>query len=212
MPMAFLKSSVLPQFYESLSDAFIQELYEPFWDELYRRSRRFGFSIRSIWIADVTQQGMSGVLNEGKLGNDRECSRTHHISAYKSHTSSLISAAWIDHARDLLHVTNHFRQQMPRPLIGIGHSMGGNQLYSPLPPRPTFLTQIYSHHSPSHRVNLSLMHPRLFTTLVLLDPVIQSQSVVAPPSEPNVARASTFRRDLWPSRAAAAASFAKSPF
>jgi len=56
------------------------------------------------------------------------------------------------------------------------------------------------------------MHPRLLTTLVLLDPVIQSQSVVGPPSEPSIARTSTFRRDLWPSRAAAAVSFAKSPF
>lgn len=56
------------------------------------------------------------------------------------------------------------------------------------------------------------MHPRLLTTLILLDPVIQSQSVVGPPSEPSIARTSTFRRDLWPSRAAAAVSFAKSPF
>lgn len=54
------------------SDGVKQELYEPFWDEIYRRSKRFGFSIRSIWIADVTQQGMSGVLNEDELGNDRK--------------------------------------------------------------------------------------------------------------------------------------------
>lgn len=35
----------------------------------------------------------------------------------------------MDHGRDLLHMINHFRDQMPRPLIGIGHSMGGNHMY-----------------------------------------------------------------------------------
>jgi hypothetical protein len=59
------------------------------------------------------------------------------------------------------------------------------------------------------------MHPRLLTTLVLLDPVIQlswgaDDSVVG--SRASLAVASTFRRDLWPSRRAAADSFAKSPY
>ena len=39
---------------------------------------------------------------------------------------------------------------MPRPLVGIGHSMGGQQL-----------------------AHLALMHPRLLSLLVLVDPVIQ---------------------------------------
>ena len=39
-------------------------------------------------------------------------------------------ASWFDHARDLLHIINHFRKEMPRPLIGIGHSMGGGHLYA----------------------------------------------------------------------------------
>lgn len=82
---------------------------------------------------------------------------------------------------------NHFRSQMPRPLIGIGHSMGGANL-----------------------VNLSLMHPRLLETLVLIDPVIQRFSNMKGNHMP--AQASAFRRDLWPSRAAAAASFKKSKF
>ena len=37
-------------------------------------------------------------------------------------------ASWADHPRDLLHIINHFRKEMPRPLVGIGHSMGGNHL------------------------------------------------------------------------------------
>lgn len=82
---------------------------------------------------------------------------------------------------------NHFRKQMKRPLIGIGHSMGGNNL-----------------------VNLSLMHPRLLTTLVLVDPVIQRYHSLNGNYGP--AKASTKRRDRWPSRAAAKTAFLKSPF
>lgn len=39
-------------------------------------------------------------------------------------------ASWFDHPRDLLHMINHFRSQIPRPLVGIGHSMGGNNLWA----------------------------------------------------------------------------------
>jgi len=53
----------------------MQELYEPLWDEILHRSNQNGFMIRGIWIADVVHQGQSGVLNEGKLGNDRTPSR-----------------------------------------------------------------------------------------------------------------------------------------
>lgn len=83
---------------------------------------------------------------------------------------------------------NTFRSHMPRPLIGIGHSFGGNII-----------------------VNLALLHPRLLTSLVLLDPVLASfpnRPTYGLPPLYNSAR----RRDLWPSRAAAAASFAASPF
>ena len=57
------------------------------------------------------------------------------------------------------------------------------------------------------------MHPRLLSTLVLLDPVISDSPLLGFPGEKyNVAKASTFRRDLWPSRQFATASFGKSPF
>ncbi|SLM37424.1 Alpha/Beta hydrolase fold [Lasallia pustulata] len=147
---------------------FPKELYEPLWDELLQRSNRLGFRIRGIWIADIANQGKSSVLNEDKLGND---------------------PSWFDHPRDLLHIINHFRDQMPRPIVGIGHSMGGNNL-----------------------VNLSLIHPRLLTSLVLLDPVIIEAS--KPPNQDKnpVTLASTVRRDLWPSREVAAAWFGNSKF
>lgn len=93
----------------------------------------------------------------------------------------------MDHARDLLHLTNVFRAEMPRPLVGIGHSFGANML-----------------------VNLSLMHPRLLSTLILLDPVIQKYSSVA--SQPNIVQLSAFRRDTWPSRSAASDLFRGNKF
>lgn len=58
-------------------------------------------------------------------------------------------------------------------------------------------------------VQLSLLHPRLLTTLILLDPVI---SRGGGPANWLPAQASSGRRDRWPSRKAAAASFAKSKF
>lgn len=56
------------------------------------------------------------------------------------------------------------------------------------------------------------MHPRLFTSLVLIDPVVQVQSSVPKEAGPNPAQLSTFRRDVWPSREAAAKSYKSSKF
>ncbi|KAI9147265.1 toxin biosynthesis protein [Paramyrothecium foliicola] len=84
-----------------------QELYEPLWDEIHERASRIGVRIRSIWIADMWNQGKSGVLNESILGND---------------------PSWADHARDLMNLINQKQDLMPHPIVGIGHSMGGTQL------------------------------------------------------------------------------------
>ena len=56
------------------ADATFQELYEPFWDDLYRDCQKKGVRIRAIWIADCAWQGQSGRLNlqAGTLGNDRK--------------------------------------------------------------------------------------------------------------------------------------------
>lgn len=82
---------------------------------------------------------------------------------------------------------NTFRPR--RPLLAIGHSFGANAL-----------------------ANVSLLHPRLFNGMVLLDPVIarfagDPQVVFSGP-----AAMSTYRRDTWPSTEAAAQSFKKSKF
>lgn len=151
------------------ANGFPKELYEPLWADLHAHAHREGsFRIRSIWIADVTNQGYSGVLNEHTQGND---------------------PSWHDHARDLLHMTNVFRSSMPRPLIGVGHSFGA-----------AILTK------------LSLLHPRLLTTLVLLDPTITTFSFQRNGPGKSAARASAFRRETWPTAEAAAESFNKSGF
>ena len=92
------------------ANGFPKELYEPLWDDLHGRLAEQKLRIRGIWISDVAQQGASGVINEELLGND---------------------PSWSDHPRDLLHLINLKRKEMPRPLIGIGHSMGGNHLSVP---------------------------------------------------------------------------------
>ncbi|KAI8635644.1 Alpha/beta hydrolase family-domain-containing protein [Xylariaceae sp. FL1651] len=153
------------------ANGFPKELYEALWIDLHAQSQdpAHGFRIRSIWIADISNQGYSGELNEEKLGND---------------------PCWHDLSRDLLHLTNVFRAEMPRPLIGVGHSFGANIL-----------------------THLSLLHPRLLTSLVLLDPTIivfDPRRSSGPGSSP--ARASTYRREVWPSRQAALESFRRSPF
>ncbi|KAF3062370.1 putative toxin biosynthesis protein [Daldinia childiae] len=150
------------------ANGFPKELYEPLWADLHARSKAHGIRIRGIWIADVSNQGYSGQINESALGND---------------------PSWHDHARDLLHLTNVFRASMPRPIVGVGHSFGGAVL-----------------------TKLSLLHPRLLTTLVLLDPTVTEFTFGRFGPGKSAARASTFRRETWPSRAAAAESFRRSPF
>lgn len=62
------------------------------------------------------------------------------------------------------------------------------------------------------RTCLSLMHPRLLTTLVLLDPVIVSPVRSSRNEGFRVAKMSTWRRDQWPSQDDAVNSFTKSKF
>lgn len=54
-----------------------QELYEPLWEDLVSELGKYGVGVRGIWIADVAWQGQSGIVNEDKIGNDRELSASH---------------------------------------------------------------------------------------------------------------------------------------
>ncbi|KAI0469324.1 prolyl aminopeptidase-like protein [Xylaria cf. heliscus] len=145
---------------------FPKEIYEALWVDFHTQSKKHGFRIRGIWITDVANQGYSGRINKQMLGNDPSGN---------------------DAARDLLYMTNVFRSEMPRPIIGIGHSFGAS-----------VITQ------------LSLIHPRLFTSLVLLDPsinILEQQTGVI-----SAGQLSTIRRDTWPSREAAEKTFRHSRF
>lgn len=80
---------------------------------------------------------------------------------------------------------NHFRQEMPLPIVGVGHSAGANIL-----------------------ANLAIMHPRLMTSLVMLDPTMQlGMRSETSETGSGLASASAGRRDVWPSRASAELAF-----
>ncbi|EEP80968.1 conserved hypothetical protein [Uncinocarpus reesii 1704] len=180
------------------ANGFPKELYEPFWEDLLAGSKKNGFRIRAIWIADVAHQGNSSVMNEHALGND---------------------PSWFDHPRDLLHLINLKREEMPRPIIGIGHSMGGGHLFVNPSQTMAINAEALSNIALS-RVALSTMHPRLFTTVILMDPAIHNLKSYTTNHTfhtkknhiPTTTLASTYRRDIWPSRAAAAQTLRKSKF
>ncbi|OLL26362.1 Peroxisomal membrane protein LPX1 [Neolecta irregularis DAH-3] len=140
-----------------------KELYEPFLDELLARSEHLGFKIRNVWAMDAVNQGESGVLNEDTLGDQY---------------------AWNDGARDIEVMIRHF--DICQPLIGIGHSMGGCQLFL-----------------------ASIRHPRLFVAIIGIDPVIDSSGTL---HSWNPAAFSAKRQDIWLSREDAAKYFSSRPF
>ncbi|KAI9836542.1 MAG: hypothetical protein M1819_001173 [Sarea resinae] len=150
----------------SHSNAFIKETLEPVWDDILERCKKNGVGIRSIWVADVANQGGSGVLNEQTLGDE---------------------PSWDDHARDLLHMINHCRSDIRRPLVGIGHSMGA-----------------------THLVHLSAIHPRLLSGLILVEPIIHPAH--SDPFSVSLNQACSHRTAYWPSRTAATAAIHKNPF
>ena len=136
------------------ANGFIKELYEPLFEEILLASQKSKFiRIRSIWIADVAQQGASAVANELVLGNDPH---------------------YFDLSRDLLHMVNIFRDQMPHPILGVGHSIGGTSL-----------------------AHLSFIHPRLFAALVLIDPAIYSDRSS---QADKILEHASLKPDFWKSR------------
>lgn len=89
--------------------------------------------------------------------------------------------------RDIVCMIDFFRPAAP--IVGVGHSFGGAAI-----------------------VNAALFNPRLFTAVILLDPVISRYASTPGEVKDSPAAMSVHRRDVWPSRDAAAQSFSKSPF
>ncbi|KAF3196712.1 Mitochondrial outer membrane protein iml2 [Orbilia oligospora] len=148
------------------ANGFHKELYEPFFEYLVEDYEKRGAKLRNIWIADIHNQGESGVLNEKTLGGD---------------------ISWFDHSRDVFSLIMHFPKDIVRPIAGIGHSMGGAQLF-----------------------RASHMHPTLFTCLIGVDPVIAPETAF--PASANPAAMSAKRRDIWPSIEDAKTFFKSRPF
>ncbi|OJZ90282.1 hypothetical protein ASPFODRAFT_40580 [Aspergillus luchuensis CBS 106.47] len=140
-----------------------KELKEPLWEEVYQRLSRQGLRIRSIWIADSVPQAKSAAINAENLG---------------------FEPSWFDHSRDLLYMINKFKGDMPKPIIGVGHSIGVGQL-----------------------LGLTLMHPRLFTSLILIEPVIAKDFVSG--RGPAFGKSAMIKKDTWKSRTEAEAYFKK---
>ncbi|CZT15390.1 uncharacterized protein RCC_01254 [Ramularia collo-cygni] len=145
---------------------FPKECYEAFFADIFKRCKKQGIKIRAFWIADQVTTASSGILNAGDLGT---------------------SLSWWDHSRDLLHLINVFSEQMLRPLIGLGHSLGGTQL-----------------------AYLSTLHPALFNSLILIEPPIyptmERKHGVAH------ARLMLRRKTEWTSREQAEKSMRKAPY
>lgn len=82
-----------------------------------------------------------------------------------------------DSARDLVLLVNQFRDDMPRPILGFGHSLGATPL-----------------------LKLSLLHPRLLSSLTLIEPAVSPN-----PAKVSFDLVYTMasRQDKWPSREAA---------
>ena len=49
---------------------YMQETYEPLWEEMYNVLRAKAIPVRGFWMADSSAQGASGVLNENIQGDD----------------------------------------------------------------------------------------------------------------------------------------------
>lgn len=58
------------------------------------------------------------------------------VSSPLSRRASALSrlASWFDGGRDVVQMINHFRDDMPHPIIGVGHSLGAAQLCVPNSP------------------------------------------------------------------------------
>ncbi|KAJ5701627.1 alpha/beta hydrolase family domain-containing protein [Penicillium malachiteum] len=96
--------------------------------------------------------------------------------------------SWMDHSRDIMQMINQFRGKMPRPIVGIGHSAGGAQI-----------------------ANIAFMHPRLLSSVILLDPAIIKTPPTSFREHPVFHKFILGRPASWPSRANAEASIAKFP-
>ncbi|KAE8422768.1 hypothetical protein BDV36DRAFT_194504 [Aspergillus pseudocaelatus] len=99
-------------------------------------------------------------------------------AAFKMSAISAMMGPGTYNSRDILHIINDFRTEMPRPIIGLGHSIGAVQ-----------------------QISLSLIHPRLLTSIILIEPFIHD---IEDGAGGSWVAAAARRKDVWPSHSAAA--------
>lgn len=54
-----------------------KETYEPLWEDLYNQLKKQSVPLRGIWVADPSNQGSSGILNENVQGDQSMSSMLH---------------------------------------------------------------------------------------------------------------------------------------
>lgn len=121
-----------------------KEQYEPFFSDLIKTVGS-GTAIKAIFAADIYNHGQSFLINRDEIGDEME---------------------WLDPARDIVQMINHFRSQedgnssngssrayMAPPLVGIGQSWGCVHVLVP-----------------------AAWHPRLFQALVCIEPIVENGS------------------------------------
>ncbi|KAL9055988.1 MAG: hypothetical protein Q9206_002920 [Seirophora lacunosa] len=147
-----------------------KESYEPFFDGLLH----CGLPIRAVWAMDIAHHGASYLLNEDVIGDD------HH---------------WFDSSRDIFQMINHFQEQMPAPIIGIGQSWGTVSVCM-----------------------LAIWHPTLFSGLIVIEPLFgqayrsDTADDTTKAQTRRTAQLLVNRKDTWPSREAAREHFLSNPY
>ncbi|QKX57236.1 uncharacterized protein TRUGW13939_04344 [Talaromyces rugulosus] len=160
-----------------------KEQYEPFFHDLL--SSVPPGTVKAIFAADVYNHGQSFLLNKNELGDDAE---------------------WLDPARDIVTMINHFAAQrqhpggerkMSPPLVGIGQSWGAVHVLAP-----------------------AAWHPRMFQAVVCIEPIVENGSWhdTSAPQWGVTGRGTGFKyrlhkiQDSWENEAAARKSLTNSPY
>ena len=121
----------------------------------------------------------------------------HHGASYLLNESVIGDEPhWFDSSRDLMQVINFFQEQMPPPLVAMGQSWGAVTI-----------------------AGSSLMHPRLFAGIVLLEPTFATSPVIRAKDRADKgidrshrAVAMVKRQDVWPSLDSARERLRASPY
>ncbi|KAJ1301034.1 hypothetical protein OPQ81_003455 [Rhizoctonia solani] len=152
-------------------------------------------SIDEIWALDAVNHGDSGILNKDNLGEIFEWSDgTRDILNFiTNYLPDKIEDGHVD--RNLSRISEQAAQQRlqhgfkDRAIVGIGHSFGGSTL-----------------------TRAVIESPQLFSSIILVDPVIYASYVNRGPGNDALAKCAIIRRDHWPDRESAKSGFVKSPF